>query len=101
MQFIIRLATTTTVYGTDTLGQLYDREWGPVYAGVCDMPNHRFYNITVEGGYVGVNYDFAFTAYPIELISKRMLLNTGTGIGYWNGASSMAVSPQPNFQWFV
>jgi hypothetical protein len=78
--YTITLLNPSSQPGSASVGTLYDGiTTVPAAAWDVVSGQNSITNIKLGDGYVGVNYDFAQLVYPVELISKRMLLNTDPG----------------------
>ena len=53
-------------------------------------------DVSMNSGDTGVNYDFPQLAYPFQLLSKRMLLNTSPGVQHTTPAPPPVPVPEPS-----
>ena len=77
--YTLTMLTSSSLPGQDLLGVVLDKAGNPVKGNSGTVSTDTFSNIVLGDGYSGVNYAFAETAYPIAVISKRMLLNSDPG----------------------
>jgi hypothetical protein len=76
----ITLLTPCCQPGQCSLGTLTDSNGNLVTTGNGTMTAGSFSGIQIDDGTTGSNYNFADLAYPITLLSKRMLLNSSDPI---------------------
>ena len=85
--YTIRLDTTSAMHGVQGLGTLWDLQTNlPLpfaqqtsYQGTTSdngLQNQSFTDIYLPLGTAGTGYDFGEGIYPIQLVSKRMILTT-------------------------
>jgi hypothetical protein len=89
--YAITMLTPCSLPGQDRLGYLRDASGNPVSTGAGTASRDKFSDIVLLDGYTGVGYDFAELAYPINLISKRLLLNDSEPIPNIPEPSSLVV----------
>ena len=81
--YSIQLMSAASQHGVDTKGQLLDLQTGlavlPQDWGDAPQQNDSFTNIKLSATTRGVEYNFGEFIYPIELVSKQMLLSTYGG----------------------
>lgn len=78
--YTITVLTRSNQPGQDTLGTLFDKDGNVVSTGTGTIAKDSFADIHFGAGYTGVNYNFADLVYPVQLLSKRMLLNNDPGV---------------------
>ncbi len=74
-RYTLTLLTTASQPGSAQVGYLYDGSGNVVPDGMGAAGQDSISGIALDGGYVGTYYNFGLSAYPISLLSKRMLLN--------------------------
>jgi hypothetical protein len=78
--YSIQMGCPATPHGVDTKGQLVDLQTGlavyPQDWGDAPQQNDTFTNIKLQSTTRGVDYNFGEFIYPIELVSKQMLITT-------------------------
>jgi hypothetical protein len=79
----ITLAPYTAIRGADTAGQFQNLETGLILTptdlsdyGTTSSDGNSFRGIRVVPGMAAVDYNFGKAQYPLELVSKRMMLTT-------------------------
>lgn len=74
--YSISLLTETTEPGLLILGQLYDAD-GSLLPDAGKMNADGFFDIVLEDGDFGINYAFCEYEYPVDCVSKRLLISGG------------------------
>lgn len=80
--YTITLLTQAAAPGVTQEGILTDAAGDPVFTGLGVPVGQSIANIQLGTGYTGVAYDFGQNSYPTNLVSKRMLLNEGSGVNH-------------------
>jgi hypothetical protein len=95
--YAIALSIADSNPGTITVGTITDAEGNTVTTGRGVAGIDTITDIVLEDNYTGVNYDFGQLSYPLSLISKRLLLNTDTGLTHTStgGGNNPPPVPEP------
>jgi hypothetical protein len=80
--YTISLLTPSTQPEKPSVGSLADAGGNTVSFGLGAASGQSIADIQLQAGYSGSNYDFPQLAYPLDLISKRMLLNDHPGVNH-------------------
>ena len=93
--YTITLTTPTVSPGVTAEGILTDANGAYVYTGRGVAVGESIADVQLEDGYTGVAYDFGQYAYPTNVISKRMLLNSSPGVPNTPDAPKLPPVPEP------
>jgi hypothetical protein len=78
--YVVRSVTPSATNPTPTVGFITDSlNQQSILSGLgtADESQSQIESIALNAGYVAQNYNFAMASYPVQLISKRMLLASG------------------------
>jgi len=78
--YSINLNITDSDPGKNVIGKLFDSNGKAVSVGVGTVGADSVMDIVLADGYKGVNYNFTQLAYPVSLITKRLLTYYDPGI---------------------
>ena len=95
--YTITLLTPSSDPGQPSVGTLTDANGNNVTTGTGTVSGpDSIADIQLNDGDTGVNYDFPQLAYPYQLLSKRMLLNTNPGVQHTTPAPPPVPVPEPS-----
>jgi hypothetical protein len=101
--YTIRLDTSSVLHGTNSVGTLWDMSLNlplsqteqTAYQGYSLTSNSQgdeFTNIYLPEDTKGTDYNFGENSYPIQLVSKRLLLTSSDPVEHYTGTN---VVPEP------